>query len=54
MATVGRRSIVTATLIRQVRELSAAGLGNRRIAERMGISRHTVKKALDAPPPDGD
>lgn len=51
MATVGRRSIVTPALVRSVRALSAAGLGNRRIAERLGISRHTVKKALDAPTP---
>lgn len=39
-------TIITPTLIAQVKELRAEGIGTRRIAERLAISRNTVGKVI--------
>jgi orotate phosphoribosyltransferase-like protein len=46
MAKYGRKTIVTPALIRKVRALHATGIGTRRVAKEIGISRGTVLKAL--------
>ena len=41
-----RPTIITPVLIAQVEEFRDEGMGTRRIAERLAISRHTVGKII--------